>query len=186
MQRHIVTGAPGVGKTSIVDALAIQGYDVVPEAATAVIAEQQALGVAEPWSRPEFIDQITQLQVRGCLEAKGDDVIFDRSPICTLALARYLGHPESSLLRNEVARICRQGTYAREVFFVRPIGFVEPTAARRIGYADSLDFERFHEDAYRGLGYVLIEIPDASLAERVRLIRRHLPPRRQTSSLSTI
>lgn len=174
MQRHIVTGAPGVGKTSIVQALAAHGYDVVPEAATAVIAEQQALGVAEPWSRPDFIDHVAELQIRQCSEATGESHIFDRSPICTLALQRYLGHPESHVLHEELDRIRRQRTYAREVFFVRPIGFVEPTTARRIGYEDSLVFERVHEVAYRELGYVLVDIPAAPLDDRVAFIRRKL------------
>jgi predicted ATPase len=30
--------------------------------------------------------------------------------------------------------------YERTVFLVRPIGFVAPTAARRISYAESLEF----------------------------------------------
>jgi len=44
MKRYILTGAPGSGKTSIILALQSRGYDVVEEAATAVIAAEQAQG----------------------------------------------------------------------------------------------------------------------------------------------
>lgn len=56
MQRLILTGAPGSGKTSVLMALQSRGYDVVPEAATAVIAREQARGDDEPWAQPTFID----------------------------------------------------------------------------------------------------------------------------------
>lgn len=43
-----MTGAPGAGKTSILKGLQDRGYEVVEEAATDVIAREQALGVEEP------------------------------------------------------------------------------------------------------------------------------------------
>ena len=62
MHRFIVTGAPGSGKTSILAALRDRGYTVVAEAATDVIAAEQAGGDDEPWTRPAFIDKIVELQ----------------------------------------------------------------------------------------------------------------------------
>ena len=62
------------------------------------------------------------------------------------------------------------GLYEPGVFFVRNQGFVRPTAARRISFADSLEFEKVHEAAYRELGFALIEVPAAALAQRVALI----------------
>ena len=44
MRRYILTGAPGSGKTSILRALGARGYSVVSEAATDVIADEQAHG----------------------------------------------------------------------------------------------------------------------------------------------
>ncbi|MFG2472620.1 AAA family ATPase [Streptomyces canus] len=38
MRRYVLTGTPGAGKTSILQCLAEHGYEVVEEAATAVIA----------------------------------------------------------------------------------------------------------------------------------------------------
>jgi predicted ATPase len=62
MNRYILTGAPGSGKTSILQALKNHGYAVVEEAATDIIALEQRQGNHEPWMRPDFIDNIVRLQ----------------------------------------------------------------------------------------------------------------------------
>jgi len=62
MKRFIVTGAPGAGKTAVVRQLELEGFSVVEEAATDVIAAAQTQGTAEPWRDPSFIDAIARLQ----------------------------------------------------------------------------------------------------------------------------
>jgi predicted ATPase len=64
--------------------------------------------------------------------------------------------------------------YERQVFFVRPLGFVEPTAARRISFTDSLAFERVHEAEYLGLGFEILDVPAGPVAERAALVDAHL------------
>jgi predicted ATPase len=61
--------------------------------------------------------------------------------------------------------------YCRTVFFVRNRGEVAPTAARRISLADSLIFEKVHEQVYAELGFDLIDVPAGPLAGRAALIR---------------
>jgi predicted ATPase len=62
MKRFILTGSPGVGKTAIIRRLELDGFSVVEEAATDIIALWQAQGVAEPWTQPSFIDAVANLQ----------------------------------------------------------------------------------------------------------------------------
>ena len=179
-----MTGAPGCGKTSILAVLRDQGFTVVPEAATDVIAAEQARGIDEPWTRPEFVDQITGLQRARQLEAareggadrEGDAGvrIYDRSAVCTLALARYLDRPVAPLLAGEIKRLMDEEVFQRPVFFVRPIGFIEPTPARRISYPESLIFERLHEEAYREHGFELIDVPPGTIEARAALVAQFL------------
>lgn len=168
MHRYILTGAPGAGKTVLLRALERAGHAVVEEAATDVIALAQAEGAAEPWTDPGFIDDILTLQKQRQARATGEIVFFDRSPICTLALARFLGHPVSQLLRAELGRIAAELPYQRCVFLIQGLGFITPTAARRISLEDAQAFERVHEDAYRELGFDLVAVPAGPVAERVK------------------
>jgi predicted ATPase len=178
IKRYILTGTPGAGKTALLQALAVRGYAVVPEAATDVIARAQARGIDE--SGPGLVDDIVAVQ-RARQEAPvPPDVtvqLFDRSPICTLALARYAGLPVSPVLAAEVERVLRARLYQQPVFFVRPIGFVTPTAVRRITYEQSLRFERVHEDVYRGCGFELVDIPPASVPDRAARVMSYLGAR---------
>jgi predicted ATPase len=154
-----------------------RGYDVVEEAATDVNVIELARGHADPSRQPTFIDQIVAMQrarEAAPVPPGVDRQLFDRSPVCTLALSRYLGLDVSADLAAEIERISRDGIYHKCVFFVRPLGFVAPTAVRRISFEDSLAFERIHEDVYRELGYDLVDVPKADVEERVSLIERHL------------
>ena len=173
MQRYILTGTPGAGKTAIIRQLERLGRVVVDEAATDVIALDQAQGIAEPWREPGFIDRIVTLQrQRQTLAADLPAPVqfFDRSPVCTLALATFLGMPPSETLRTELARIDRERIYEAHVFFIENLGFCTPSEARRISFDDALRFERVHEETYRALGYRCNRIPAGNVAERVQRI----------------
>jgi predicted ATPase len=181
MPAYILTGTPGSGKTAILRMLEDVGYPVVEEAATDVIALSNALGCDKPWEEPGFVDKVVALQQRRqdrvLAGQSGQVVFFDRSPVCTLALSRYAGLAPSQSLDLAVDGVVAGGSYAKTVFFVRNQGFVEATAARRISFADSLRFERVHEQAYRDLGFRLLDIPAGPLADRVALIEHALKVR---------
>src|SRR5688572_27186602 len=120
MRRFIITGAPGAGKTAIIRQLEIDGFSVVEEAATDVIALCQAKGITEPWTRPEFIDAIVSLQqTREHRFVCGTEPQFhDRSLVCTAALADYLGFPRPQRLTEELRRISEEKIFQRKVLFL--------------------------------------------------------------------
>lgn len=179
MPGFILTGTPGAGKTSLLRLLETEGHPVVEEAATDVIGLHFALGVENPWGVLGFIDDIVALQRLRQAAAPADaTVFFDRSPVCTLALSRYLGFPPSAALTLEVERVVAAGVYEPTAFLVRNQGRIHNTAARRISFTDSLRFERLHEQTYRELGFHLVEIPAGPLSERAAVLRRTVASRR--------
>jgi predicted ATPase len=174
MKRFIITGAPGAGKTAIIRQLEIDGFSVVEEAATDVIFAAHARGAVEPWRDPSFIDEITVLQKSRQIRAacQQEKIQFhDRCAVCTAALSSYLGFPISAVLGAELERIRREAIFQKQVFFIRNLGFITPTEARRISFEESLQFERIHEDTYRDFKFELVFIEAAGLLQRVSRIK---------------
>jgi len=177
MKRFVLTGAPGAGKSVILRQLELDGFSVVEEAATDLIALAQARGVAEPWMHPSFIDSIADLQSQRQLRTscEPDGIQFhDRSAVCTVALAVYLGHPVSDTLSRELKRIESEAIFQKRVFFMRNLGLITPTEARRISFEETLRFERIHEETYRNFGFEIVFIDPGSVSERVAAIKAAL------------
>jgi predicted ATPase len=172
MKRFILTGTPGSGKTALIRALEERGHAVVEEAATDVIALEQARGIAEPWTDARFIDRIVALQQQRQERAAAPVQFHDRSPVCTYALSRHLGYSPSAALSAEMTRVAN--VFERQVFFVRNLGHVEKTEARRISLEEALAFEALHEEVYRSRGYELVEIAPAPVEARADAVERYL------------
>jgi predicted ATPase len=174
VKRFIITGAPGAGKTAIIRQLELEGFSVVEEAATDVIAAEQSRGTVQPWTHPSFIDEIANLQRDRQIRAsyQPDEVQFhDRCAVCTAALAVYLGYSFSPFLAGELERVKEEGIYRNRVFFIRNLGFITPTEARRISFEETMRFEKIHEETYRGLGFELVSVEPGSVVERVSIIK---------------
>ena len=75
MKRFILTGAPGVGKTSVLSALDDQGYAVVAEAATDVIAAGRSGGSGEPWLDPLALARYLAHPVPAALSEEIDRIL---------------------------------------------------------------------------------------------------------------
>lgn len=170
MQRFILTGAPGAGKTWIVERLAAMGHATVAEAATEVIAREQNRGSDAPWTEPDFVEKIAALQQCRIDGTEGAVQFHDRSPICTLALARHLGRPVPDRLALLLARIADKRMFENQVFFVDSLDFITPSAARRIGLVEARRFGELHAEIYESLGYQLVRIPAAPAEERAAMI----------------
>lgn len=174
MRRYIITGAPGAGKTAIIRQLELDGFSVVEEAATDVIAAAHAQGTDEPWKDPSFLDAIARLQGDRQIRAsyQPDDVqIHDRCAVCTAALAVYLGFSYTPFLTEELERITSEAIYQQQVFFIRNLGFVTPSEARRISFEETVRFEKIHEETYRAFGFELVSVEPGSVTERVSMIK---------------
>lgn len=173
MTNIILTGTPGSGKTTLLRGLEVEGAAVIEEAATDIITLQQALGHASPWESPRFLEDVLALQCHRqnlSKEIPLNTVYFDRSPICTFALALYLGYTPPDPLRAEISRLKACNFYNKKVIFVENLGFIQPSAARQISYQEALKFEKIHLDTYRAFGFECVMLAPAPLPLRLQKV----------------
>lgn len=117
----VITGGPGVGKTTLLEALAKQGFPYVPEVAREIIREQASRnGDALPWAN---IPAYTHLMLSRSVESfeqhqKQESVLFfDRGIPDTLAYV-HLTHQSPS---PELQHAVQDFRYNPQVFIL-PLG----------------------------------------------------------------
>jgi len=172
--RHcfILTGGPGAGKTTLLAHLAGQGIAVMPEAGRGIIRSQMAIGGrALPWEdRALFAELMLGWELRSLSEAATlpGPVLFDRG---VPDVAGYL-----TLEGLEVPAHIRQAAethrYNSLVFLAPPWEEIFHTDAER---RQDFDTARRTCEAmrrvYTELGYNLVELPRASVAQRADFVR---------------
>lgn len=171
---HIVTGAPGTGKTAVVEHRGFHLFDTVSEPAREVLAEHRAPGQRGGFAgSPEEFQKLLlarSLRKYETAAARESLTIFDRGIPDCIAYALYTGvDPAPSIEASERHR------YAREVFLLSPWDEIYTTDVDRI-----MTFEMtlgFHErilEAYDLAGYDIISVPQTRLVDRVEFIIDHL------------
>lgn len=169
---HIITGGPGSSKTTLIEALALEGFHHMPEAGRAIIRDQIAIGgTALPWSdRAAFAELMLAWELRSWHEAHAHTgpVIFDRGVPDVSGYMRMAGLPVPVYL-SEAARLFR---YQPRVFIAPPWRAIFVADIER--KQDFAEAEATYEAmimVYTELGYELMALPLASVAERARFVR---------------
>jgi predicted ATPase len=167
---YIVTGAPGSGKTAILDHIGA-GVRCVDEAAREVLAEQRSVdGVGTPdRDAALFLDLLLQRSIDKHIAAEQweGSVVFDRGIPDCIAYADMLGvDPTPSLLSSQRHR------YTNQVLLLEPweeIYVVDDE--RTMSFADTVRFQTALTDAYRRAGYSLVKVPRDSVDQRAAFVR---------------
>lgn len=171
----VVTGGPGSGKTTLIEALAAAGHRVMPEAGRAVIRAQLAAGgQGLPWAdRGLFAALMLEQDRRSHAQALAGSglVFFDRGipDIAGYLALCGLAEPEALV---QAARTCR---YRPSVFIAPPWPEIFTQDAER--KQDLAEAQRTYEAmraVYPRYGYRLVELPRMSVAERVGFVLGHL------------
>lgn len=166
---HILTGAPGTGKTAILDGID-PDIHVAREPAREILAEQRAVGGTATWDRDpsRFVELLLQRSIEKHAAARRLEgrTVFDRAiPDCIAYATLMEVDPEPSLRAAATYR------YHREVLLLEPWEEIYITDdERRMPFADTFAFQDAIRDAYSRTGYELIEVPRISVAERVAFV----------------
>ncbi len=170
IKKYILTGGPGSGKTSILNALRTKGEYIINEAATDYIKQRQAQGVIEPWKESDFQKKILKLQLERekNIPSTIERVFIDRG----LADGLVYVEPDSKL-SNQIIKESKKNIYDR-IFFIDPLYKVEKNEIRREDKEGALGLGAKLKKAYYQLGYELISVAPDTIAQRVRVILNNL------------
>lgn len=171
-RRIVISGAPGSGKTTLIDALRARGHICCAEVSRQLIREQHACGGALlPWrDMPGFA---TECERRMRAQLAGVDgsalVFFDRGLPDIVAYLRHAGvEPDSCLLAGARA-------YTPFVFLAPPWSAIfTQDPERPQTYLEAVALGAELERAYRESGFDIAYLPLADVATRVAFVERTL------------
>lgn len=168
----IVTGGPGSGKTSLIGALARQGFRSMPEAGRAIIRDQVRIGGPSlPWAdRSMFAELMLGWELRSWHEARALDgpVLMDRGIPDVIGYLTLCGLPVPA----HVEAAASLYPYNKRVF-IAPFwdAIFTQDSERRQDRQEAEATGRVMAQTYARLGYQMIELPRTSLEDRADFVK---------------
>ena len=171
----VITGGPGSGKTTLIDALSAAGYARTMEAGRAVIKEQLASGGdALPWAdQTAFAEKMLARDLQAYEAARTQPAVtfFDRG------IPDVIGYLQLSglLMPVPMTKAAQTYRYRQEVFIAPPWREIyAQDTERKQDFAQAIKTYEAMVETYGALGYVLVELPRVSVEERARFVVEHI------------
>ncbi len=168
-KRIVISGAPGTGKTSIIEELSRKGYHCKPEISREIIAHQIAInGNITPWQDLEqFSEIVLEKRITQHRETTNPTEFFDRSIIDVFA---YLHHSNIKV-KSEWKEIPNKYRYFNKVFMAPPWEDIyQKDNERKEDFTTSMTIHELMKKTYKDYGYQVFELPKTNIHERVRII----------------
>ena len=171
----VLTGGPGGGKTSVIEALAEAGVRTATESGRAVIRRELARGgSALPWGdRAAFAKAMAALDetAHETARAAGGVTVFDRGLPDVLGYLALCGLPVPDSLQRTARRLRYHGEVDLSHFWPE---IYTGDAERRQDAREAAETARVMRRTYEGLGYAVTDLPLAPVSERVRFLCERL------------
>lgn len=167
---YVLTGGPCCGKTTLLREMESRGYDVVEEAARAIIAEEQK-------KNPNFrtTDDVIGFQMKVMRRQLLQEALLDTSKTYILDHGVPSGIAYIRARNLEVPRELIENSRDRNyklVLFLEPLGSYMQDEERKESEEEARKIHELTKEVYLELGYALQEIPLASVEERAEMLER--------------
>jgi predicted ATPase len=172
INRYIITGGPGSGKSSLINALKKNGYSCFEEISRVVIKEQHQInGDKLPWKN--LADFAEVCYERMCLQLNEchsqNYCFYDRG------LPDIIAYMKRGGLIPPKKYFSKCNLYNNTVFIAPPwLEIFVNDAERPETYQDSEEIYHFLKLTYTDLGFKTIELPKVSVNSRVDFIKSYL------------
>ncbi len=168
-QKFIITGAPGTGKTSIINELKKRGFSISKEISREIIADElKQGGDVLPWKNLKaFSERVALLRKTQFDNAPENKLhFFDRSIIDVFAYMKL-----DKICSKSLELQLGETQYATTVFYT-PIWkeiYINDTE-RKEDIISAIKVEETLLSCYKSFGYTLIEIPKLTITQRADFI----------------
>lgn len=169
----VLTGGPGGGKTTLLDALAEHDYRVMPESARSIIKERLATGLPPRPDPISFAQEILSSDIgkHQSVAACERATFFDRGVLDAL----YMLNKESVLTQADIANAIEAFPYNPVVFLLPPWEEIYGTDAERDQtFKESLKVFEGMKSWYSQWGYQALEVPRDTIDERVKFVLQYI------------
>lgn len=169
----VITGGPGTGKTTLLNALEAKQFPCIPEVAREIIREQlDSGGDAVPWqNKTAYTQRMLEASIRDYLQAEDkyateNVVLFDRGIPDTLCYAAMIG-----LEIPETPELVSRYRYHHNVFLLPPWPEIYHTdAERKQTWEEAVFTYNMMKATYSKFGYRVVEVPKADVDERAAFL----------------
>ena len=166
----IITGGPGVGKTTLLAELRRRGSRCVDEVARDIIRQQvRDGGNALPWGDTMRYAELMHQRSVATYQEAGDKgpVFFDRGIPDTLSYLRLTGRDIPAAMDEDA----REMRYNRIVFILPPWQEIYGTdTERKQDWPEAVRTYEQLRETYEEYGYQLVELPKTAVEERADLL----------------
>ena len=172
MQPIIITGGPGAGKTTLINALGDMGYPTFAESSRQLIEQQSQLenGIL-PWLD---LSGFAHLCLTVMNEQKEQ---ANQHPVAFLdrAIPDICGYlTQANLEIDKIYREASQGYHSRALFCRPEASIYVQDDVRPYPLEEALEIHHALVRVYQELGYEVVEVPFMSVEERVQFVIHHL------------
>lgn len=175
--RYIITGGPGSGKSSLIDALSTKEHQCFEEISRVIIREQHQIGGDKvPWKNLAEFAAICYERMSNQLSECNSSTycFFDRGLPDIIAYIRRGGLN----VPPEYFEKCKD--YNKCIFLAPPWKEIFINDAERPeSFEDALEISSFLRNTYQELGFTVIELPKVSIQERLLFIENYLSPNKE-------
>ena len=171
--RIVLAGAPGGGKTTVLQALAMRGFAVAADSARSIIRERHARSLPPRPPPLEFAEAVLRRDIAQYDEHEEVPglVFFERGVVDAIGMLHELGAMPEARLQGLLSAY----PYHPRVFIFPAWEAIYVTDAERD--QTFVDAERVHLGSarwYRRCGYEVIEVPKVDVAQRCAHVLRAL------------
>jgi predicted ATPase len=173
MSRIIITGGPGVGKTTLLLALQARGYTIVGDSARTIIQDRLRRGLSPRPNADEFTHETLRMDIEHFVQhaATPGHVFFDRSVLDSLCSLDRL----TPLNERELRMWLSKYQYYPKVFLLPPWREIYVNDTERDHTFEHAEWvNSITQEWYRRCRYQLIEAPKVSVAERCTYVLQAL------------